>query len=153
MESFGKTWNVNLRILYDLPRETHCWVVEALSGGKHFKQMVYSRFIKYLSVLKKNKRPVLRTLYNVVSNDVKTLTGSNIRKVLLDTSLDPRSISRHQLSEWTVYQPADSWTVPLVVSLLELRHENWEVNFDFEDEMDTLDDKEINFMIEAVCTG
>jgi hypothetical protein len=121
VEMFCKTCNVNLRILFDLPRETHCWVVEALSGGKHFRQMIYSRFTKYLSVLKKNKRQVIRTLYSLVIEDVKTLTGSNVRKVLLDTGLDPRTVSKHQLSDWTVYDPADSWTVPLLISLLELR--------------------------------
>ena len=153
MDSFSKTWNVNLRILYDLPRETHCWVIEALSGGRHFRQMIYSRFLKYLTVLKKNKRPFLRTLHNIVLDDVKTLTGSNVRRILLDTGLDPRSTSKHQLADWAVYQAADTWTVPLLASLLELRNETWVVNFDLEDEMDTLDDKDINFMIEAVCTG
>ena len=108
---------------------------------------------QYLKVLKKNKRPFLRTLHNIVIDDVKSLTGSNVRRILLDTGLDPRSTSKHQLADWAVYQAADTWTVPLLASLLELRNETWVVNFDLEDEMDTLDDKDINFMIEAVCTG
>ena len=47
---FAKTWNVNMRMILDLPRETHCWTVEELSGGKHFLQMIYSRFVKYLTM-------------------------------------------------------------------------------------------------------
>ena len=35
----AKTWNVNLRIMYDLQRETHCWIMEDVSGGKHFLQI------------------------------------------------------------------------------------------------------------------
>ena len=115
--------------------------------------MIYSRFTNYLSALKKNKRQFIRAHYSLVIEDVKTLTGSNVRKVLLDTGLDPRTVSKHQLSDWTVYEPADSWTVPLLISLLELRQDNWEVHFDVEDEIDTLEDNEISFMIEAVCTG
>ena len=140
-------------ILFDLPRETHCWMVEELSGGKHFLQMIYSRFRKYLTVLKQNKRPFIRTLYDIVSGDARSSTGSNVRKVLLDSGLDPRVVSKHKFSSWRVYPPADGWTVPLLTSLLELRSENWQVNFDMEEEMEPLEDVDINFMIDAVCTG
>ena len=95
-------------------------------GGKHFLQMIYSRFVKYLSVLKKNKRLFIRTLFGIVTGDVKTSTGSNVRKILPDTGLNPRCVSRHQLSCWRVYQPADDLSVPLLVSLLELRNVNVE---------------------------
>ena len=139
--------------MFDLPRETHSWIIEEISGGKHFRQMIYSRFVKYLSVLKKNKRLSLRTIFNIVSGDVRTSAGSNVRKILLDTGLDPRSVSSHQLSGWRVHQPADNWSVPLLASLLELRNKNCEVNFDIEDEAQALNDQEIDFMIEAVCMG
>ena len=148
---FSKTWNVNLRILFDIPREAHCWIVEELSEGRHFLQMVYSRFAKYIMMVKKNKRPFLRCLYDVVKDDVKTTTGSNIRTLLLTTGVDPRFMSRHLLKDWRVYPPQDNWTVPLLSSLLELRAGNWEVLFD--DEEDDLQNDEIDFMIEAVTTG
>ena len=152
VDRFAKTWNVNLRIMFDLPRETHCWIVEELSGGKHFLQMIYSRFTKYLSVLKKNKRSIIRTLYSIAANDVRTLTGSNVRKIFLDTALDPRYVPGSRFADWRVYTAADTWSVPLLSSLLELRSDTWEVNFDVEDQ-ECLEDPEINFMIVAVCTG
>ena len=113
--------------------------------------MVYSRFAKYIMMVKKNKRPFLRCLYDVVKDDVKTTTGSNIRTLLLTTGVDPRFMSRHLLKDWRVYPPQDNWTVPLLSSLLELRAGNWEVLFD--DEEDDLQNDEIDFMIEAVTTG
>ena len=30
VRKFGKTWNINLRILFNLPWDTHCWIVEEL---------------------------------------------------------------------------------------------------------------------------
>ena len=72
---------------------------------------------------------------------------------MLDTDLDPRSSSKHMLTDWRAYAPADTWTVPLLASLLELRHDNWEVLFDVEDEMITLEDGEISFMVEVLCRG
>ena len=142
---------MNLRIFYDLPRESHCWIVEELSGGKHFLQMIYSRFTKYLSVLKLNKRAFIRTLYGIASGDVRSPTGSNVRKIFLNSGLDPRQESKHKFSDWRAYPPADSWTVPLLTSLMELRAEFWQVNF--EEEMEPMVDVTIDFMIDGVCTG
>ena len=153
MEKFARTWNVNLRIMFDRPFETHCWIVKGLSGGKHFLQMIFSRFVKYIKVLKNNKRLFIRSLFDIVSGDANSPTGSNVKQIFRKTGLDPRHEAQHQYSNWRVYPPADDWTVPLLTSLLEIRYENWEVNFDTEEEMEPLEDTEIDFMIAAVCTG
>jgi hypothetical protein len=55
--------------------------------------------------------------------------------------LDPRYEALHKFSNWRVNPPVDDWTVLLVTSLLELRSENWQVNFDIEEEMEPLEDK------------
>ena len=100
--------------MFDFPRETHSWMVEEISGGKHFLQMIFSRFTKYLAVLKKNKRSAIRTLYSIAANDVRTTTGANVRKILLKSGMDPRLFP-----DWRVYAASDSWSVPLVSSLLQ----------------------------------
>ena len=152
VDRFAKTWNVNIRIMFNLPRETHCWIVEELSGGKHFLQMIYSRFIKYLSALKNNCRPAIRDLYHISASDVRTTTGGNVRRILLKSGMDPRSVCKHMFSNWRVYSALDTWTVPLVSSLLLLKSGTWEVNFD-PDEEDSLQDADIDFMLEAICTS
>ena len=114
-------------------------------------QMVYSRFMKYMKMVKYNKRAFLNCLYNVVKDDVRTTTGSNIRTIQLATAVDPRYMEKHLLKNWFVYPPKDDWTVPLLVSLLEMRSDNWEVIFDQEEEC--LQNDAIDFIIEAVCTG
>ena len=131
---FAKTWNVNIRIMFNLPRETHCWIVEELSGGKHFLQMIFSRFIKYISALKNNTRPAIRELYSISANDVRTTTGGNVRRILLQSGMDPRSVPKQMFANWRVYDAVDTWTVPLVHSLLLLKSDTWEVNFDLEEE-------------------
>ena len=115
--------------------------------------MLYSRFVKYLKVLRNNRRPFIRNLYDIVSGDARSTTGSNVKRILRNTGLDPRYEAQHKFSSWRVYPPADSWTVPLLTSLLELRSENWQVNFDIEEEMEPLEDKDVDFMIGAVCSG
>ena len=150
-ERFGRSWNSNLRIMFDLPRDTHCWIVEELSDGRHFKQMVFSRFTKYLELLATNKKPFIRCLYDLVSNDVSTLTGSNIRKLFLTTKIDPRYFAKNALKNWRVYEAADGWTMPLIKSLLWLKEEEWEVIFNDEDNLDSLKVEDIDFMIDSLC--
>ena len=151
VQKFSKTWNVNLRIMFDLPRETHCWIVEELSGGRHFLQMIFSRFSSYVKMIKNNKKDFIRSMYNIVKDDIKTTTGSNIRTVLLTSGVDPRCMDKFKLKNWRVYSKADDWTVPLLSSLIEIRADNWQVVFDDEEEF--FQDDDINFMIEAVATG
>ena len=149
---FAKTWNVNIRIMFNLPRETHCWIVEELSGGKHFLQMIFSRFVKYLSALKNNRRPAIRELYYISAGDVRTTTGGNVRRILLQSGMEPRNVSQHMFANWRVYDVSDTWTVPLISSLLLLKSDTWEVNFDVDDE-EGLHDDEIYFILESICTS
>ena len=62
--------------------------------------------MKYLKTIKNNKKPFLRSLYRIVASDVKTVTGANIRKILLDTNLDPRMAPKSSLGNWAVYEPS-----------------------------------------------
>ena len=81
--------------------------MEELSIGKHFLQMMYSRLTKYLAVLKNNKRAVIRTLYSIADSDVRTVTGSNVKKIILDSGLDPRQVHAEDFANWRVYTVAD----------------------------------------------
>lgn len=66
--------------------------------------------------------------------------------------MDPRVEPQSSFSNWRVYTPSDSWSVPLLASLLQLRSEAWIDNFDIEKE-EFLWEDDIELMIEAVCTG
>ena len=149
---FGKTWNINLRILLDLPRNTHCWIVEDLTDGRHLRQMIMSRFLKYIKSLAKNKMDSVRCLYKICKDDIRTTTGSNIRTILLETQKDPRKLNVHALKKWRVYKVQDDWTVPLLRNLMQVRGDNWEVVYDAENDV-TAEDDDINFIIEAICTA
>ena len=94
---FGRTWNTNLRILFNLPWDTHCWIMEELSDGRHLRQMIFSRFLKYIRSVAKNKRQSLSSLYNLIKDDVRSSTGANIRTILLDTHVDPRLLDARPL--------------------------------------------------------
>ena len=148
-----KSWNVNARIMFDIPRESHCWIVEELSEC-HARQMIFSRYVNFIRSLANNKRPSIRALFKTVSKSVRSVTGSNIRRILLETNVPiipgvSRSIILRNHKVYTT-PSQDHWKIPLLKSLLDLRNSQWEVVFD--DEEHTLCTTEIQLMIEDICT-
>ena len=71
---------------------------------------------------------------------------------MLKYGMDPRCVPKQKFLKWRVYSSEDSLSVPLLFSLLELKSEAWEEIFDVEED-ECLEDEEISFIIEAVCTG
>ena len=148
------SWNVNVRIMFELPKDTHSWLVEELAGGRHAKQMIMSRYIGYISQLCNNKRASVRLLFKLVSNDARTVTGSNIRYIKLTTGIDiiPGSTSKFHLKDYRVYEcpVQEKWKIALLQSLIELRDGRWHIVFD-EEEDESLNNNQLCLMIEDIC--
>ena len=115
---------------------------------------MFSRYVKFVTGLKNNKRPMLCDLFDEVKNDVLSTTGSNLRVILLETgvSVVPGVTKPSVLGGYYVYEEKGDWQVPLLVSLLEMRDSAWEVVFDEEsDEGLELEENDILEMINDIC--
>ena len=135
----------------DLPYGTHNYIVEQLSGGNNAKKMIWCRYIKFVKKIIKNKRSSIVSLFKTIQNDVRSVTGSNLRKIMLDTSklVIPGVTEKIALYDFNVYDIPEEW-IPLLLSLLEMREERWSVQFD-EELDDMLPNDAIKTMIERVC--
>ena len=149
------SWNVNLKVIFDLPYASNNFLVEEISGGKNAKQMIYKRYIKFLSSVAKNRRESLVALLNSAVTTVRSLTGGNLRKVLLDSDvrITPGVTKGQVLSDYRVYEtPAgQEWRAPLVLSPIEVRNQNWVVQF--EEETGILQEDEATLIINDVCVS
>ena len=99
-----------------------------------------------------NKRASIRCLYRIVKDDARSTTGANIRTIVREVVNDPKLLKLQALNIWRVYCKTDSWTVPLLRSLLEIRDNNWEVVYD-DESGERANEEEIEFMISAICRG
>ena len=121
-----RSYNVNIKVIFDLPYGCHNWLVEQLSGGKHALLLIYSKYIKFMNNIKKNKRSSLRYLLNIVQSDVRSTTGGNLRKIFLDTGVQviPGLTNKANIGDFQVYKYSEEeqWRLPLLVSLLEIRN-------------------------------
>ena len=79
------SFNVNVRIIFDIPDNSHCWIVEQLTGCNHARKQIYQRFIKFVNCLFTTKRSIVRSLFMSVCSDVRSHIGDNLKRVQLDT--------------------------------------------------------------------
>ena len=80
-----KTWNVSVRRMFDLPRETHCYLVEAVSQQDHVKTILSKRFLNFIQSIRCSQKQALKDLLKVVEHDTLSVTGMNLRTILLQT--------------------------------------------------------------------
>ena len=98
-------------------------------------------------------RPFLRGLCKRACKDIRTVTASNLAVIEEETGIHvvPGRTKPGELWNWRVYKPVEDrpWIIPLLVTLLEIRDQRWEVNFNEEDEQ--LMPDEIQTIIDDIC--
>ena len=152
------SFNVNVRILFDIPRNSHRWIVEELAEERHARKQIYSRYIKFVNSLYNTERQCLRFLFKYVSDDVRSQVGGNMRKILLDTGAPviPGVTRPADLNNYRVYSVPEcqEYKMPLLHSLIDIREDNWSIFFNEEnrDNVEELQENDILMMIHEVCT-
>ncbi len=77
-ESLGKTWNVAIRKVYNVPFQTHCRVLQHVSQLNHVTHMLKSGFIKFMVANLVGKISMLHMLLIFVLVNAKSSSGRNI---------------------------------------------------------------------------
>ena len=120
------------------------------------KKMIYKRYIKFINSIKnKCTKSNVVFLLSITTEDAQTNTGANIRRIFKDTGVKivPGLTSHLELNDINIYNipEGEYWRHPFLCSLLKIRDEDWEVHFD--DEEQRLEDSDISFMINDICTN
>jgi hypothetical protein len=140
------TWNVSIRLMFDLPIQTHTWYIEPISESSHVKIILIKRFLTFVQALKSSPKLILTNLLKMISKDVQSVTGSNLRKILLLVNksdvddLVPEDSSKIQ------YRPEDeenTWKIRMVKELIEVRNGTLQV--------DNFNEDEIKEVLDSLC--
>ena len=83
-----KSWNVSQRIIHELDRKTHKYLIEPISGTQHIMFALQKRFINFIKKINASKKTALRMLYETVKLDCQSTTGRNLRMLILLYDLD-----------------------------------------------------------------
>ena len=149
MRAFKSSFNKSVKMMTDLPFETHRYFLESLLGTPHMKLKVLKNYLTFIKSIRMSAKPVLRQLYHIASSDVRSVTGKNLRNILLLTNkLKVKDLSPSDIKSME-YHPVpenDQWRTALLIDLLNFKHGTFEPPWQMEiDELDNL--------IHMVCTS
>ena len=142
------SWNTAVRIMYNLPLQTHRYFIEPISDVKHLKFVLIERFLGFIDQINKSRKAIPKHVLNYVKHDVKSVTGSNLRNILLLTdkdtveeinSIDIKKLKYHQVAE------ENNWKIELLREIIETKHNQLSIN-EFSNE-------ELNNILEYLCTS
>ena len=142
------TWNTAVRIMYDLPLQTHRYLIEPISEVKHLKFVLIERFIGFLEQIQKSRKIIPKHILKYVKSDARSITGSNVRNiVLLTEKYAIEDISKHDLKELKFHEIAieDEWKVNFIKEITEIKSNQLGLN-EFTSE-------ELNDILRYLCTS
>ena len=77
------SFNRSVKIMLDLPWATHRSLIQPLTGETHVKLILIRRFLCFLEKMRKSEKAPLIMLMKEAMKDVRSVTGSNLRKIML----------------------------------------------------------------------
>ena len=115
-------YNRTMKVMLGLPLATHRNLIEPVSGRRHLRRALLKRFLMMVERLRMTKKPVIQVLLCVTERNYLSITGSNLRGIMIESG---RS-SIDDLNPWIVeeieYCPLpveDRWIREAVTALLE----------------------------------
>ena len=144
-----RSWNTAIKIIWNLPYQTHTTFVEPLTNCPHLQAMLHSRYVGFSKSLYLSKKNHVRLLFSAIHNDVSSLTGSNINFLKskynvnsLEELTDAKNIIEKE--KFKEMAPEDTWKIQVLEELINFRDEHEETE---------LTKEEVNELLTFVTTS
>ena len=136
------SYNTNVKIVFDLPYNTHRCLIEPITGRRHLRIILMKRFMSFVSQIKKSTKQIPKQMLRIIREDVRSTTGSNLRSILQQTQkvhVDHLQTSDVLQLEYHPVQDEDKWKIHIIKEILSVKSNTLEVKeFDDEDLSDIL---------------
>ena len=110
--------------MWDLPNNAHRHFFEPL-GGTHAKSMLISRYVSFIQSAKRSAKLIVQQLLQMTKDNVKTVTGKNIRYILTELNQsDIFKVKKRYIKKNFKFAPiqlADEWKVQFVKELTNVK--------------------------------
>ena len=111
---FEKTWNVSMRLMLSLPRDTHRYFLEPLSETLHMTSSLRKRFLTFKERLKESQKRILRKVLREVEYNTCSTTGRNTRRFIRQDIRKP----------YNMVPDGKSWQILIAHDLISSRSNN-----------------------------
>ena len=121
-EMMEATNNRNIKITYDLPYPTHRNILAVISQVRPLRVTLAKTLLSFIEKSKKSDKKVLRSTLSLVEADVRTITGRNLRSILLMCNKSTvQQLSSADMDTVNYYGEPDTWRIVTIVEMLKAR--------------------------------
>ena len=145
-------WNIAVKLTWSCPRGTRTYLVQQVLSAEmdSARTDILVRYGKFLTSLKNSPSKEVAMMANLVSRDVRTTTGANLKLIQEASGLPIWGTSQEKLREALRVEEAvmvpkcDKWRVPYLSKLLEHRQELYYMGEDVKENDDLINSLCIN---------
>ena len=76
----GMMKSTSIRLMYDLPMQTHRNLMEPISGNRHVRYHLVRRFLSFINQIENSSKEATRHLLKIIKHNCRTTTGSKPQK-------------------------------------------------------------------------
>ena len=140
------SWNVTIRHIFSVPRDTHRYFIESLSNSSHPKTMMCSRMVKFWDTLRTSRKCSVRYLANLVYDDRRTLVGRTVTNIANECEIERSSLNVRNVRDLRYFTPPpeEVWRVAFVQELLRIKNGQLDVP--------GISQEEIKLFIDEICS-
>ena len=142
------SWNIAIRILFDLPRETHRYFIEPISiNVPHIKTVLCTRFVQFVTSLLNCHKLCIRLLVDLSKDDLRSVLCKNLESIAQDCNVQSRNLNKFCVKQNMIYKKIlldQEWKLPILHELLKIKDDSFVLN--------NFLDIEIAIMINFLCT-
>ena len=135
------SWNTSVRVMFDFPIQTHRNLIEPVSQTRHLKFVLLERFLGFLNQIEKSKKKVPKQLLAFIKHDVRSITGSNLRNILLLTKKNRiEEFCKDDLKQmkYEEIEENDGWKVKMINEITDIKFHKLEVEDFSVEELDEI---------------
>ena len=120
-ERVYKAWNVAVRMAWNVPRTTHRYLIEGISGCLHPKAMLASRLVKFAQQLRSSTKMGVRVLASLAVSDQRCVLGRTMMRLSRECSTNMSALTPALVKENFSYNenPEERWRLGPILELLD----------------------------------
>ena len=138
IDNMYTTWNNILRTVFQLPQQTHRYLLEPLTDSSHLFTKLTNRFLKFYKSLFFSDKSVIRNLRLCQEGDCRSNFGKNISGICRYNGTDEILNCKKDFIKYCDIPDHEKWRIPILQELLDLRNNTFTLSAFSKNELNDL---------------
>ena len=147
-EMLENSFNLSIKSMFDIPRESHRYFIEGLTQKPHLKATLIKRFLSFTNQIMESSKIALKNLFDIVKDDTQSVTGNNLRKTMLllnKASIEDLKPNDTNEIEYRQIPETERWKLDIVKEITDIK-------FGVQT-LESFPHEELDIILDYICTS